>query len=178
MDAERSPRERSKSKTEKVKHAWKLLPDVWELIEPRRALLALAFGLMLINRVAGLVLPGSTKFLVDNVIGKHQIGLLNRIIFAVVSATIIQGVTSYSLTQLLSKSSQRMISELRMKVQAHIGRLPVTFYDANKTGVLVSRIMSDVEGVRNLIGTGLIEFAGGIMTAIFAQLCSYESASA
>jgi ABC-type multidrug transport system fused ATPase/permease subunit len=170
MDAERGPRERSKSKTEKVKHAWKLLPDVWELIEPRRALLALAFGLMLINRVAGLVLPGSTKFLVDNVIGKHQIGLLNRIIFAVVSATIIQGVTSYSLTQLLSKSSQRMISELRMKVQAHIGRLPVTFYDANKTGVLVSRIMSDVEGVRNLIGTGLIEFAGGIMTAIFAAV--------
>ena len=168
MDAERGPRGRSKS--EKVKDAWKLLPDVWELIEPRRSLLALAFGLMLVNRVAGLVLPGSTKFLVDNVIGKHQIWQLNRIIFAVVTATIIQGVTSYSLTQLLSKSSQRMISELRMKVQAHIGRLPVTFYDANKTGVLVSRIMSDVEGVRNLIGTGLIEFAGGIMTAVFAAV--------
>jgi ABC-type multidrug transport system fused ATPase/permease subunit len=166
MDAERGPRGRSKP--EKSKGAWKLLPDVWELIEPRKAILALGFGLMLINRVAGLVLPGSTKFLIDNVIGKHQRQLLLPIILAVVCATLVQGVTSYALTQLLSKSSQRMISDLRIKVQAHIGRLPVTFYDANKTGVLVSRIMSDVEGVRNLIGTGLIEFAGGIMTSIFA----------
>ena len=166
MDAERGPRGRSKP--EKSKGAWKLLPDVWELIEPRRAVLALGFGLMLINRVAGLVLPGSTKFLIDNVIGKHQRQLLVPIIFAVVCATLVQGVTSFSLTQLLSKSSQRMITDLRIKVQAHIGRLPVAFYDANKTGVLVSRIMSDVEGVRNLIGTGLIEFAGGIMTSIFA----------
>jgi ABC-type multidrug transport system fused ATPase/permease subunit len=166
MDAERGPRGRSKP--EKSKRAWKLLPDVWELIEPRRAVLALGFGLMLINRVAGLVLPGSTKFLIDNVIGKHQRQLLVPIILAVVCATLVQGVTSFALTQLLSKSSQRMISDLRIKVQAHIGRLPVAFYDANKTGVLVSRIMSDVEGVRNLIGTGLIEFAGGIMTSIFA----------
>jgi subfamily B ATP-binding cassette protein MsbA len=166
MDAERGPRGRSKS--EKSKGAWKLLPDVWELIEPRKAVLALGFGLMLINRVAGLVLPGSTKFLIDNVIGKHQRQLLVPIILAVVCATLVQGVTSFSLTQLLSKSSQRMITDLRIKVQAHIGRLPVAFYDANKTGVLVSRIMSDVEGVRNLIGTGLIEFAGGIMTSIFA----------
>ena len=166
MDAERGPRGRSKP--EKSKHAWKVLPDVWELIEPRRAVLALGFGLMLINRVAGLVLPGSTKFLIDDVIGKHQRQLLVPIILAVVCATLVQGVTSFALTQLLSKSSQRMISDLRIKVQAHIGRLPVAFYDANKTGVLVSRIMSDVEGVRNLIGTGLIEFAGGIMTSIFA----------
>ncbi len=166
MDAERSPRGRNKP--EKSKGAWKLLPDVWELIEPRKAVLALGFGLMLINRVAGLVLPGSTKFLIDNVIGKHQRQLLMPIILAVVCATLVQGVTSFSLTQLLSKSSQRMITDLRIKVQAHIGRLPVAFYDANKTGVLVSRIMSDVEGVRNLIGTGLIEFAGGIMTSIFA----------
>ena len=166
MDAERGPRGRSKP--EKSKGAWKLLPDVWELIEPRKAVLALGFGLMLINRVAGLVLPGSTKFLIDNVIGKHQRQLLMPIIMAVVCATLVQGVTSFSLTQLLSKSSQRMITDLRIKVQAHIGRLPVAFYDANKTGVLVSRIMSDVEGVRNLIGTGLIEFAGGIMTSIFA----------
>ena len=168
MDAERGPRGRSKP--EKSKGAWKLLPDVWELIEPRKAVLALGFGLMLINRVAGLVLPGSTKFLIDNVIGKHQRQLLMPIILAVVCATLVQGVTSFSLTQLLSKSSQRLITDLRIKVQAHIGRLPVAFYDANKTGVLVSRIMSDVEGVRNLIGTGLIEFAGGIMTSIFALI--------
>src|ERR1700720_3846994 len=168
MDAERGPRGRSKP--EKSKGAWKLLPDVWELIEPRRAVLARGFGLMLINRIAGLVLPGSTKFLIDNVIGKHQRQLLVPIILAVVCATLVQGVTSFSLTQLLSKSSQRMITDLRIKVQAHIGRLPVAFYDANKTGVLVSRIMSDVEGVRNLIGTGLIEFAGGIMTSVFALI--------
>src|ERR1700740_1045228 len=168
MDAERGPRGRSKP--EKSKGAWKVLRDVWELIEPRKAILALGFGLMLINRVAGLVLPGSTKFLMDNVIGKHQRQLLLPIILAVVCATLVQGVTSFALTQLLSKSSQRMISDLRLKVQAHIGRLPVSFYDANKTGVLVSRIMSDVEGVRNLIGTGLVEFVGGLMTAIFA-LC-------
>ena len=84
------------------------------------------------------------------------------------SATIIQGLTSFTLTQLLSKSAQKMITELRKKVQAHIGRLPVSFYDANKTGVLVSRIMSDVEGIRNLVGTGLVEFAGGLMTAVLA----------
>src|SRR6202007_2641094 len=166
MDAERGPRGRSKP--EKSKGAWKVLRDVWELIEPRKAVLALGFGLMLINRVAGLVLPGSTKFLIDNVIGKHQRLLLVPIILAVVCATLVQGVTSFALTQLLSKSSQRMISDLRIKVQAHIGRLPVSFYDANKTGVLVSRIMSDVEGVRNLIGTGLVEFVGGIMTAVIA----------
>ncbi len=123
---------------------------------------------MLVNRVSGLVAPYSLKFLFDNVIGKHQAYLLPRIVLAVVGATIVQGMTSYSLTQLLSKSSQRMITELRVAVQAHIGRLPVSFYDANKTGVLVSRIMSDVEGIRNLIGTGLVDFVGGIVTAILA----------
>ena len=123
---------------------------------------------MLVNRVAGLILPASTKFLLDNVLIHHQMSVLKLIILAVVSATILQGLTSYSLTQLLSKSSQRMITELRIQVQAHIGKLPVSFYDANRTGVLVSRIMSDVEGVRNLIGTGLVDFAGGIITAILA----------
>ena len=77
----------------------------------------------------------------------------------------IQGLTSFSLTQLLSKAGQRLIAELRQKVQGHVGRLPVAYYDANKSGVLVSRIMTDVEGVRNLIGTGLVEFVGGLLTA-------------
>jgi ABC-type bacteriocin/lantibiotic exporter with double-glycine peptidase domain len=157
-------------KPAKRKFDWKLLPDVWALLSPRRGLLALGFVLMAINRVAGLILPGSTKYLIDNVINKRQTHLLVPIVLAVLVATMIQGLTSYSLTQLLSKSSQRMITDLRMKVQGHIGRLPVTFYDANKTGVLVSRIMSDVEGVRNLVGTGLVEFAGGIMTAILALI--------
>jgi ABC-type multidrug transport system fused ATPase/permease subunit len=153
---------------EKMKHGWKVLPDVWELVKPRRAILSLGFALMVVNRVAGLILPGSTKYLVDDIIGKHQTHLLLPLVLVVLAATVVQGLTSFSLTQLLSKSSQRMIAELRTRVQAHIGRLPVAFYDSNKTGVLVSRIMNDVEGVRNLIGTGLVEFAGAIMTSIFA----------
>jgi len=158
----------NEQKKEKRKNAWKNLPDVWALIKPRRGLLALGFLLMAVNRVAGLVLPASTKYFVDNVIGKRQVQLLTPIVLAVLAATILQGLTSFTLTQLLSKSAQKMITELRRQVQAHIGRLSISFYDANKTGVLVSRIMSDVEGVRNLIGTGLVEFVGGLMTAIFA----------
>jgi len=123
---------------------------------------------MVINRLAGLALPASPKFFLDDVIGKRQTQLLLPLVLVVIGATIVQGITSFSLTQLFSKSAQRMITELRKQVQAHIGRLPVSFYDANKTGVLVSRIMSDVEGVRNLVGTGLVELAGGILTAIFA----------
>ncbi len=158
------------TKPAKPKHAWKLLPAVWALIKPRRGILALGFVLMVINRISGLILPASTKYLVDDVIGERQIHLLTPIVLIVAAATVVQGLTSFTLTQLLSKSAQRMIAELRCKVQAHIGRLPVAFYDGNKTGMLVSRIMSDVEGVRNLIGTGLIEFAGGLMTAVFALI--------
>src|SRR6201988_3117965 len=158
----------NEEKKKKRKNAWRNLPDVWALIKPRRGLLALGFLLMAVNRVAGLVLPASTKYFVDNVISKRQIQLLTPIVLAVLAATILQGLTSFTLTQLLSKSAQKMITELRRQVQAHIGRLPVSFYDANKTGVLVSRIMSDVEGVRNLIGTGLVEFVGGLMTAVLA----------
>ena len=113
--------------------------------------------------MSGLVLPASTKFLIDDVIGKRRTDLLLPLVCAVVAATVVQGVTSFALTQLLSKAAQRLIAELRRKVQAHIGRLPVAYYDANKTGALVSRIMSDVEGVRNLIGTGLVEFVGGLL---------------
>jgi subfamily B ATP-binding cassette protein MsbA len=158
----------SPAKSEKRKNSWKNLPDVWALMRPRRGLLAMGFVLMAINRLAGLVLPASTKYLVDNVISKRQIQLLTPIVLSVLAATVIQGLTSFTLTQLLSKSAQKMIADLRRQVQAHIGRLPVSFYDANKTGALVSRIMSDVEGVRNLIGTGLVEFVGGIMTAVIA----------
>jgi subfamily B ATP-binding cassette protein MsbA len=160
--------EKTSTKSEKSKTAWKNLPDVWALIKPRRGLLAVGFVLMAINRVSGLVLPASTKYLVDNVITKRQINLLTPIVLGVLGATVIQGLTSFTLTQLLSKSAQKLIAELRRKVQAHIGRLPVSYYDSNKTGVLVSRIMSDVEGVRNLIGTGLVEFVGGLMTAAIA----------
>ncbi len=143
-------------------------PLVWHLVRPRRALLGLGLVLMVINRVCGLVLPMSSKYLIDTVIGKHRADLLLPLISAIVAATAIQGITSFSLTQLLSKAGQRLIAELRQKVQEHVGRLPVAFYDTNKTGQIVSRIMNDVEGVRNLIGTGLVEFLGGLMTAVLA----------
>ncbi len=158
----------SPAKSGKRKNAWKNLPDVWALMKPRRGLLALGLVLMAVNRVSGLVLPGSMKYFVDNVVLHRQVQLLTPIVLAVLGATIVQGLTSFSLTQLLSKSAQKMITDLRRQVQAHIGRLPIAFYDANKTGVLVSRIMSDVEGVRNLVGTGLVEFVGGLMTAAIA----------
>jgi subfamily B ATP-binding cassette protein MsbA len=166
MAAENNPG--AASKPAKKKSSWALLPDVLALIKPRRDLLAAGFVLMAINRVAGLVLPGSMKYFVDNVMLKRQLDLLMPLVLVVLGATIVQGTTSFTLTQLLSKSAQKMIAELRRRVQGHIGRLPVSFYDANKTGALVSRIMSDVEGVRNLIGTGLVEFVGGLMTAVIA----------
>jgi ABC-type multidrug transport system fused ATPase/permease subunit len=145
-----------------------LLPDIWALVGPRRGLLALGFVLMAVNRLAGFVLPYSSKYLIDDVIGKRHLQLLKPLLGAVVLATLVQAVTDFSLTQLLSKEAQRLIAELRCKVQAHISRLPVAYYDSNKTGTLVARIMSDVEGVRNLIGTGLVQFVGGVMTACFA----------
>jgi ABC-type multidrug transport system fused ATPase/permease subunit len=158
------------AKKAKKKITWQSLPEIYALLHPRRGMLLLGLVLVTINRVAGLVLPGSSKYLFDNVIDKHQVKLLVPIVLAVVGATLLQGMTSFTLTQILSKSAQRMITDMRKKVQAHIGRLPVAYYDANKTGVLVSRIMSDVEGIRNLIGTGLVEFVGGVLTAVLALI--------
>jgi subfamily B ATP-binding cassette protein MsbA len=137
-------------------------------------LLALGFVLMAINRVASLVLPYSTRYLIDGVILKHRIQLLKPLVFGVLLATLIQGVTSFSLTQLLSKAAQRLITELRQKVQSHVERLSVGFHDSTKSGVLVSRIMSDVEGVRNLIGTGLVDLVGGLLTAVIALVLLFR----
>jgi ABC-type multidrug transport system fused ATPase/permease subunit len=167
---EKSANSKEQPKTPKVERLKAVLPEVWKLMHPRRGLLALGFVLMVINRLAGFVLPYSSKFLIDGVVGKHQTALLRPLVMAVLAATLVQGVTSFSLTQLLSKAAQRLIAELRQEVQKHISRLPVAFYDANKTGALVSRIMSDVEGVRNLLGTGLVDFAGGIVAAVIALL--------
>jgi ABC-type multidrug transport system fused ATPase/permease subunit len=142
--------------------------DLRELIWPRRRLFIIGLVLVFVNRAAGLVLPGSTKFLIDDVVQKRRQDLLLPLAAAVAVAVIVQAVTSYSLTRILSTSAQRLIADMRIRVQRHIGRLPVRYYDANKTGALVSRIMSDVEGVRNLVGTGLVEFIGGIFTAVIA----------
>ena len=129
-------------------------------------------GLMVINRVAGLVLPYTSKPLLDKVLSPlhpHP-DLLPRIIALVFSAMVVQAITSFSLTQLLSKAGQRLIAEMRRQVQRHVGLLSVAYYDENRTGTLVARIMTDVEGVRNLVGTGLVEFVGGLLTAVLAFL--------
>jgi subfamily B ATP-binding cassette protein MsbA len=143
-------------------------PEIWALVKPRRWLMAGCFCIMIVNRACSLVLPLSFKPLIDRVFTLGQMRLLPIVVGAVLLATLIQGITSYALTQLLSKSGQRMISELRKQVQQHVGRLPVAFYDENRTGTLVARIMTDVEGVRNIIGTGVVDFVGGVLTALFA----------
>jgi subfamily B ATP-binding cassette protein MsbA len=150
----------------------KLWPQIKALVAPRMGLLLAGMGLMVINRVAGLVLPYTSKPLLDKVLSPAhpRPDLLPRFITLVFSAMVVQAITSFSLTQLLSKAGQRLIAEMRRQVQRHVGLLSVSYYDENRTGTLVARIMSDVEGVRNLVGTGLVEFVGGLLTAVLAFL--------
>jgi ABC-type multidrug transport system fused ATPase/permease subunit len=150
----------------------KLWPQIKALVAPRLGLLFAGMGLMVVNRVAGLVLPYTSKPLLDNVLNPAHArpDLLPKIIAIVFSAMVVQAITSFSLTQLLSKAGQRLIAEMRRQVQRHVGLLSVSYYDENRTGTLVARIMNDVEGVRNLVGTGLVEFVGGLLTAVLAFL--------
>ena len=175
--AERSPRSRSGhsgqgDQPKKKPDMKKLWPQVWALVVPRKWLLLGGMCLMVVNRVAGLVLPYTSKPLLDKVLSPQHPHpeLLPRIIVLVFSAMVIQAITSFSLTQLLSKAGQRLIAEMRRQVQRHVGLLSVSYYDENRTGTLVARIMTDVEGVRNLVGTGLVEFVGGLLTAVLAFL--------
>ncbi len=138
------------------------------LIWQHRRKLALGLGLMLINRVAGLVLPASSKYLIDQVIGKHRAELLVPIAVAAGVATLIQAGTSFALSQVLSIAAQRAIADMRRRVEAHVLRLPVGYFDGTQSGVLVSRIMNDAEGIRNLVGTGLVQLSGGLVTAVLA----------
>jgi subfamily B ATP-binding cassette protein MsbA len=142
--------------------------DLRELLWPRRGLFTIGLLLILINRAAGLVLPGSLKYLIDDVVNQRRLDLLLPIVGIVAASIAVQAATSYALVPLLSIPAQQLIAEMRIRVQRHIGRLPVRYFDSNKTGVLVSRVMSDVEGVRNLVGTGLVEFIGGLFTAVLA----------
>jgi subfamily B ATP-binding cassette protein MsbA len=148
----------------------KLWPQVWALVAPRKGLLLAGMGLMAVNRIAGLVLPYTAKPLLDKVLSTQHPHpeMLPQIIAVVFSAMVVQAITSFSLTQLLSKAGQRLIAEMRRQVQRHVGLLSVAYYDENRTGTLVARIMTDVEGVRNLVGTGLVEFVGGMVTAVLA----------
>src|SRR5579863_1093549 len=147
----------------------KMWPQIWALVAPRKGLLVMGLCLMAVNRIAGLVLPYISKPLLDKVLSPTgNAALLPRFIFYVFSAMLLQAITSFSLTQLLSKAGQRLIADMRRQVQKHVGLLSVAYYDENRTGTLVARIMSDVEGVRNLVGTGLVEFVGGLLTAVLA----------
>lgn len=147
-----------------------LLPDVYALIRPRRHVLLGGLVIVAINRLAGLVLPASSKFLIDDVLGHQRHDLLTPLVMIVLAATMVQGVSGYFLTQMISKAAQRLIAQLRSDVQRHVVRLPLGYFDQHTTGVLVSRVMNDAEGLRNLIGTGLIDFIGGLITASIA-LC-------
>lgn len=139
-----------------------------EILLPRKWLLLLGLVLIIINRLAGLVLPGSSKYLIDEVIAKADMHMFKWLLLVVAFAVTVQATTSFFLTNLLSVEAQHLISLLRAKIQKHIIRLPVSFFDNSKSGELVSRIMSDVEGVRNLVGTGLVQLFGGALTAVIA----------
>jgi len=138
------------------------------IILPRWKLLSLGLFLIIINRLSGLVLPGASKYLIDEVIAKGDIRLMKWLLAGVAGAIVVQSVTSYFLTRLLSVEAQYLISKLRSDVQQHIIRLPIRFFDNTKSGELVSRIMTDVEGVRNLVGTGLVQLFGGVLTSMVA----------
>jgi subfamily B ATP-binding cassette protein MsbA len=147
----------------------KVGPEVWALMAPRKGLILAGFCLMVVNRVSGLVIPFTAKPLMDKVLSTSgNPALLPKMIALVFGAMLTQAITSFALTQLLSKAGQRLIAELRSKVQRHVGLLSVSYYDENRTGTLVARIMTDVEGVRNLVGTGLVDFTGGLLTAVLA----------
>src|SRR5215208_917229 len=138
------------------------------LMARHRASLAAGFALMIVNRLAGLVLPASSKFLIDRVLGRREAELLVPLALAVAAATVVQAVTSFALSQVVSVAGQRAIADMRKRVQEHVLRLPVSYFDSTKSGVLVSRIMTDAEGVRNLVGTGIIQLAGGLLSAAIA----------
>ena len=148
-----------------VRNAW---AEARELIWLHRGRLALGLALTLINRLAGLVLPATSKFLIDDVIGKGRGDLLLPLAFAAGGATIVDAVTAFSLSQVLGVAAQRAIADMRISVQRHITRLPTSYFDSTQTGVLISRVMNDAEGIRNLVGSGLVQLVGGLVTAVVA----------
>src|SRR5215471_10714161 len=142
--------------------------DARELIWAHRRRLLLGAGLMIVNQAMGLVLPASTKYVIDVVIGKGRTDMLWKIAVAAAGATLVQALTSFSLSQVLGVAAQRAITEMRKQVQAQISRLPISYFDSTQTGKLISRIMNDAEGIRNLVGTGLVSLAGSFITAVVA----------
>jgi ABC-type multidrug transport system fused ATPase/permease subunit len=161
----RMPRTEPGGKKPKLNDVWREAKD---LIWARRGRLALGLFLMLISRGAGLVLPATSKYLIDDVIGKGKHDLLPLLALAAGAATIVQAITSFTLSQILGVAAQRAITDMRKRVEQHVLRLPISYFDSTKSGVLISRIMTDAEGVRNIIGTGLVQLIGSVVTAILA----------
>jgi subfamily B ATP-binding cassette protein MsbA len=155
--------EAPKKKGVSASAAWR---EARALLWAHRRRLLTGLLLMLVSRLAGLVLPASSKYLIDDVVGKNRTDLLPLIALAAGTATIIQAITSFALSQILGVAAQRAITDMRKRVQARVMHLPVRYFDSTQTGVLVSRIMSDAEGIRNLVGTGLVQLVGGLVTAV------------
>src|SRR5437868_10123399 len=147
-----------------------ITPGAWQearsLIYAHRGRLALGLALLLVNRLAGLVLPASSKWVIDRVIGQHHPELLLPLALAAGGATLVQALTGFALSQVLGVAAQRAITDMRRTVQAYVLRLPVSYFDSTKSGILISRIRSDAEGIRNLVGSGLVQLVGGIVTAV------------
>src|SRR5262245_35877863 len=145
-----------------------LLRDAGDIVWRSRRRLVLGVPLLLINRLTSLIIPGTAKYLIDDVIGKHDLHMLWILVAVSAASAVIGGSTDYALAQILGMAAQRSITDLRKRIQEHVQRLPVRFFDATKTGVLVSRVMNDAEGIRNLVGTGLLQMVGGLVTAAVA----------
>src|SRR5881296_4435432 len=147
-------------------------PGAWQeargLIYAHRKRLSLGLVLLLVNRIAGFVLPASPKWVIDRVIGQHHPELLLPLALAAGAATLVQAVTGFGLSQILGVAAQRAITDMRRTVQAYVLRLPVSYFDSTKSGILISRIMSDADGIRNLVGTGLVQLVGSAVTAVAA----------
>jgi ABC-type multidrug transport system fused ATPase/permease subunit len=155
----------SKKKRPSLNVVWR---EARDLLWARRRRLALGMALMAVSRLSGLVLPASSKILIDEVVNKHRSELLWPLALAAGAATIVQAVTGFLLSLVLGVAAQRSITEMRRSVEQHVARLPIRFFDSTKTGVLISRIMSDAEGIRNLVGTGLVQLTGSVVTAVAA----------
>src|SRR6266487_2206244 len=150
-----------------------ITPGAWQeargLIYAHRKRLSLGLVLLLVNRVAGFVLPASPKWVIDRVIGQNRPELLLPLAVAAGVATLVQAITGFGLSQILGVAAQGAITDMRRAVQAYVLRLPVSYFDSTKSGILISRIMTDAEGIRNLVGTGLVQLIGGLVTAGIAM---------
>src|SRR5258708_7427452 len=149
-----------------------ITPGAWQearaLIYAHRGRLAMGLGLLLGNRLAGRVLPSSSKWVIDRVINRHRPELLVPLALAAGGATLVQALTGFGLSQVVGVAAQRAITDMRRMVQAYVLRLPVSYFDSTKSGILIDRIMGDAEGIRNLVGTGLVQLVGGLVTAAIA----------